>query len=64
MTKISKVMVAALLLGSMIVGVSGCKKEGPAERAGKEIDKSVEKAGKEIDKAGAKLNDVINEIKK
>ncbi|WP_136523709.1 hypothetical protein [Geomonas ferrireducens] len=64
MTKLSKVMVAALVLGSMIAGVTGCKKEGPAERAGKEIDKSVEKAGKEIDKAGAKLNNVINEIKK
>ena len=64
MTKMCKVMVAALLLGSMTAGVTGCKKEGPAERAGKEIDKSVEKAGKEIDKAGAKLNNVINEIKK
>lgn len=63
MMKTSKILVCVFLV-SAIAGLSGCKKEGPAERAGKEIDRSVEKAGKEIDKAGAKLNDVINEMKK
>ncbi|TSK06855.1 MAG: hypothetical protein FPO08_09435 [Geobacter sp.] len=63
MMKMSKILVC-VLLASTIAGVSGCKKEGPAERAGKEIDKTVGKAGKEIDKAGAKLNDVIKEMKK
>lgn len=64
MMKVGKVLVAALVLGSVVAGFSGCKKEGPAERAGKEIDRSVEKAGKEIEKAGDKMKDVINEMKK
>ncbi|MBU5639082.1 hypothetical protein KOM00_20375 [Geomonas sp. Red69] len=64
MMKVNKILVAALVLSSVVAGVSGCRKEGPAERAGKEIDKSVEKAGKEIEKAGAKLNDAVNQMKK
>lgn len=64
MMKMGKILVAALVLGSVAAGLSGCKKEGPAERAGKEIDRSVEKAGKEIEKAGDKMKDVINEMKK
>jgi len=64
MIKMGKILVTALVLGSAVAGVSGCKKEGPAERAGKEIDRSVEKAGKEIEKAGEKMKDVINEMKK
>ncbi|ACH39969.1 lipoprotein, putative [Citrifermentans bemidjiense Bem] len=64
MMKTSKILVAVLVLGSIVAGVCGCRKEGPAERAGKEIDKSVEKAGKEIERAGAKLNDAIKQMKK
>jgi len=56
--------VVTLLLGCLVVGVSGCKKEGPAERAGREIDRSAEKAGKEIEKTGEKLMDAIKDVKK
>ena len=64
MMKMSKGVVAALVLGSLVAGLSGCRKEGPAERAGKEIDRSVEKAGQEIEKAGEKMKDVIDILKK
>ena len=64
MKKMSKGVVAALVLGSLVAGVSGCRKEGPAERAGREIDRSTEKAGKEIEKAGEKMKDVLNQLKK
>lgn len=64
MRKMSKGVVAALVLGSLVAGLSGCRKEGPAERAGKEIDRSVEKAGQEIEKAGEKMKDVIDVLKK
>jgi len=62
--KMRKGVVAALVLGSVVAGLSGCRKEGPAERAGKEIDRSVEKAGREIEKAGEKMKDVIDILKK
>lgn len=64
MMKMSKILVTVLVMGSIVAGVCGCRKEGLAERAGKEIDKSVEKAGKEVERAGAKLNDAINHMKK
>ena len=51
MKKIGRSVVAALALSVLIAGVSGCKKEGPMERTGKEIDKAAEKSGQQIDKA-------------
>jgi len=59
-----KSAVVTLLLGCFVFGVSGCKKEGPAERAGKEIDRSADKAGKEIGKAGDKITNTIKDLKK
>ena len=45
---------------ALLMALSGCQKqEGPAEKAGKEIDKSVEQAGEKIDKAGQKLGEEV-----
>jgi uncharacterized protein YllA (UPF0747 family) len=59
MTKIGRNITAAVAIGVLMAGLAGCeeKKEGPAERAGKEIDKAVEKAGQQIEKAGKKIED-------
>lgn len=59
MTEIGKSVMTALGIGALLVGLAGCeeKKQGPAERAGKEIDKAVEKAGQQIEKAGKKIED-------
>lgn len=62
--KINRSVVAALALSALVIGLSGCKKEGPAERTGKEIDKAGEKAGQQIDKAGEKVKDAIHDMKK
>ena len=60
MTKIGRSVIAALVLGILAAGVSGCKKkEGPMERTGKEIDKAAEKAGDKIEKAGEKIKDSV-----
>jgi len=76
MTKIGRSVVAVLVLGILFAGLSGCKKkEGSAERAGKEIDKAVEKTGQQIDKAvektgekiekaGEKIKDSAKDLKK
>ena len=64
MTKIGRGLIAALVLGVLVAGLSGCKKEGPAERAGKEIDKAAEKAGEKIEKAGEKIKDAVKDVKK
>lgn len=58
--------VSAVLAASiLIVGLAACeKKEGPAERAGKEIDKTVEKAGQQLEKAGQSIQDAAKDAKK
>jgi hypothetical protein len=35
---INKEIIAAMLAGLMLIGLSACEKEGPAEKAGKAID--------------------------
>jgi len=65
MTKIRSGISAALAMSVLMVGLSACeKKEGPAERAGKEIDKSVESAGKQLEKAGQSIQDTAKDAKK
>ncbi len=57
MIKISKNIIAALVVSLLLMGISGCKKEGPLERAGKSIDKTVEKGGDQVEKAGKKIQE-------
>ena len=59
MTRIGRGVIAALVLGILAAGLSGCKKEGPMERTGKEIDKAAEKTGDTIEKAGDKIKDAV-----
>jgi hypothetical protein len=51
----------------IIVSFAACKKEGPAERAGKKIDETVEKAGEKtkdaVEKAGDKIEEVGDKVK-
>lgn len=69
MTKIGRSVIAAMVLGILVAGVTGCtKKEGPMERTGKEMDKAAEKTGQKIDKAiektGEKIEETGDKIKK
>jgi len=51
---ISKKSVAAALAAAVLIsGLGGCK-EGPVEKAGKQVDKAVEKAGDKIKDATKK----------
>ena len=65
MLKLVRSVAVVLVLGVFVAGAAGCrKKEGPAERAGKAMDKAVEKAGQEIEKVGDKLKDAAKDLKK
>jgi hypothetical protein len=56
---------AGILASAMVVVLSGCQKqEGPAERAGKEVDQAMDKAGESIEKAGENLQDAAKGEKK
>jgi hypothetical protein len=53
-----------LMMIVLMIGLSGCTKEGPVEKAGKKIDKTIEKAGEQIEKAGEKVQDAVKDTKK
>ena len=56
---------AVLTISALVVALSACQKqEGPAERAGKQVDKATEKAGQQIEKAGQNIQDAARGDKK
>ncbi|RFC33813.1 MAG: hypothetical protein DID92_2727744688 [Candidatus Nitrotoga sp. SPKER] len=65
MMKIKIHTATALAASALILALLGCQKhEGPAESAGKEIDKAAQQAGEKIEKAGDKIKDAVNGDKK
>ena len=48
-----------LVASAFVLLALGCEEhhEGPAEKAGKELDKGVDKVGQEMEKAGDKLKE-------
>lgn len=54
---VSSALVISALLAAL-GGLAGCEKsEGPAEQAGKEVDKAVEQLGEQMEKAGDSIQD-------
>jgi len=46
-----------LLITVLLVAAAGCQREGPAEKAGRQIDKAGEAASRSIEKAGENVRD-------
>lgn len=58
MIELGKSVSAVLLTGAVLAALLGCQKqEGPAERAGKQVDKAVQSAGRQVEKAGESIQD-------
>jgi len=77
MITIYKRLSMVLCMGLVAMALGGCEREGPAERAGKEIDKTteelgdalkkdgpMERAGKQIDKAIEEAGDELEKATK
>ena len=65
MTTLRKTVAAAVAMGILAVALSACEKpEGPAERAGKEVDHAMDKAGQQLEKAGQSVQDTSKGDKK
>ncbi|MGP1680616.1 MAG: hypothetical protein ACTS6J_26115 [Burkholderiales bacterium] len=57
--------IIATVMSALILGLSGCpQKEGPAEKAGKSVDKAMDKAGEQIEQAGKNVQDAAKGDKK
>lgn len=65
MMRFGKAAGAAVVMSVLLAVLLGCQKqEGPAERAGKEMDKAGEKVGQQIEKAGESVRDAAKGEKK
>lgn len=65
MMKLNKTFSAALVMSALLATTFGCQRqEGPAEQAGKNVDKAIEKAGDQIEKAGDRIQDATKSDKK
>jgi hypothetical protein len=62
MQKTLKIGITSLALTVLLLGLSGCRRPGPAERAGKKIDQTVEKAGQQVEKAGQQIDSTAKKI--
>jgi hypothetical protein len=51
MTMFKKVIIPVLAGILVLGGLTACEKDGPMERAGEKIDRSVERAGDKVERA-------------
>lgn len=61
MKKYFQSLITLLIMIVMMFGIYGCTKEGPVEKAGKKIDKTIEKAGEQIEKVGDNIQDAAKD---
>ena len=52
-----KILAAALLMAALVCGCSRDESGGPAEKAGRSVDRALDKAGQAIEKAGREIQD-------
>jgi hypothetical protein len=63
--KLGRSVSTVLIMGAFLAVLSGCqKKEGPMEKAGREVDKAVEKVGQQVEKVGDAIQDTAKGDKK
>jgi hypothetical protein len=56
-----RIRIVGLLIAIVAsTAIGGCKKEGPAERAGKKIDEAAEKAANAVEDSGDKAKDAVD----
>jgi predicted small lipoprotein YifL len=54
----------AIALAALMAALAGCQKEGPAESAGKKVDRAIDKTGQSIERAGDRVRDAAKNDKK
>ena len=43
-----------------LAALVGCKQEGPAEKAGRQLDQAADKAARSVEKAGENVRNAVN----
>lgn len=55
--KLVQIASAVLMVSALFIALPGCEQQGPAERAGENIDDAVEKTGEQIERTGDAIED-------
>jgi predicted lipoprotein len=50
-------LLCSLVIGLMAISLGACKKEGPAEKAGEQVDQAVEETREELEQAGEAMEE-------
>jgi predicted small lipoprotein YifL len=48
-----------LIVIATLLAIAGCQREGPAEKAGRQIDQAGQSASRSIEKAGENVRDAV-----
>ena len=64
LAKAKKALVLTITGLSIVMGLAGCQQEGPAETAGKKLDRSIENAEKKIEKTTEQAEKKLDDAKK
>ena len=64
MVKTFRIGITSLALTVLLLGLSGCRRPGTAERVGKKIDQTVEKAEQQVKKVGQEVDTAAKKIRK
>ena len=63
MMKLAKTLGTVLFTTAMLAALPACQKqEGPAERAGKAVDKAVEQAGEKVDVLAGRADKLLSRL--
>ena len=49
-----------LMIVIAITALAACRQEGPAEKAGRQLDQATDKAARSVEKAGQNVRDAVN----
>jgi len=59
---LTRISLTALLAGVFAVGISACEDEGPAEKAGEQVDEAIEETGDTMEEAGGELEEAADTV--
>jgi hyperosmotically inducible protein len=59
MNKLNYIFIAVVMC-TLTLMLTSCQQDGPAEKAGKNVDQTLEEAGKKIEKTGDAIKDKVN----
>jgi hypothetical protein len=53
-------LLTVVAIAALAAALASCQREGPAEKAGRQVDRAADKAGRSIEKAGENMRDAVN----